>query len=531
MSIEILDQTGLPESAGVHREVSAAVGDWLYRTGVYPAQNIGPFGPKGGSERSDIFARRRYEVSSDVYEQMRTARQAVSDDDVISGVAEVTEGLMFQGLKFESSDPDESDVFNQLARDLDLDSFVRQAYRELFTYSQVVVASLWTTKEYTPRGTTEGGRKRRRIFRVDVPERLFVLDSLKVIPMQPDVTGRDRLLWYATEEELAAFLSGRDKVLRELCTRQVTLTESQILTLPTGVNPDMLLELNPERVWRHTVTKPGYARWADIRIRGVFQLLDLKQNLFDADRAALSGNARYIVLVRKGTDQRPATPEELANTRENFSVVAKFPVITSDHRLSIEIVAPKMDLTLNTQKYDTIDRRLLARTLGALTTSSTGQRNESTLTVARMVGRLLESKRHMIKRALEANVFKRIVDGNDDFGSIPSLTYLPARIELDNDGHIVQAIIGARARNELSRESYLEFLGFDQGSELQRREMEKVSGADDVFQTRNPFDSPANNNPGGGGQPNGENFGGNGRPRDGVSQNQNATAPGKPKAD
>jgi len=83
---------------------------------------------------------------------------------------------------------------------------------------------------------------------------------------------------------------------------------------------------------------------------------------------------------------------ELTNLQNNFKVLAKLPVIISDHRLNVEIITPAQDFVLDGSKYDTIDRRIINRSLGSLTVTSSGQRNESTLTIARGVARLLESR-------------------------------------------------------------------------------------------------------------------------------------------
>jgi hypothetical protein len=82
-------------------------------------------------------------------------------------------------------------------------------------------------------------------------------------------------------------------------------------------------------------------------------MLDLKRQLMNADRASLIGAANYILLVRKGTDQRPAQQEEIDNLKENYNFIAKMPVIISDHRLEIDIIAPKIDLTLQSRRSTT----------------------------------------------------------------------------------------------------------------------------------------------------------------------------------
>jgi hypothetical protein len=497
----------------------------------------------GRTTRSgSLFDRAKYAPPDNPYDQMRTARLAVTDDDVVAGVAEVTEGLIFQGARAESPTEDDADVFNQINADLNLDGYLRQAYRELFTYSQVVTATWWGWKDYKIRGRSvvvpklekevdpatgverfvepldpetnrplkpKKGPRRKKTYRVWCPVRLATLDPLKVVPVGSTIFGAERLAWQATVEEMDTWSGIDDGLVDDAIMTTLFLgpyrpSKAEAAALADlGVDPTRLLELNPQYVWRHTLTKADYDPFPEVRLRSIFRLLDLKNQMMEADRVALVGAANYILLVKKGTKEDPAYPEEIQNLRDNFDVVAKLPVIISDHRLTIEIVTPKNDYTLVAERYDTIDRRLMTRLLGALTATSTGQRNESTLTVARMVARLLENRRHMLKRVIEKKIYDSVAQhpfnakaGGTGFQDVPNLAFTPRNVQLDNDAQMVSAILATRTSKDLSRQSWLEFLGFDQEVEAQRRELEEEL-YDPIFQTAIPFNSPANTTGGG----------------------------------
>jgi hypothetical protein len=500
--IPFVNLSGLPDVAvqSSMREVASQITRWV-------TDQRG-----GDSGRSSLFDRSAYQVPDNPYNQMRSAQQAMENDDVVAGAAEVTEGLIFQGLHWESEEPDEADIFNQMSATLDLDAYVRMAYRELFAVSQVVTASWWGWKEYTVRGRTNPselplerktdpatgvesfeeprdpktlrpakkpkGVKRKKKYRVWAPVALTVLDSAKVVPVGNLMWGAERLAWQASKAELDAFDSGTDLTMDTLFlgrypVAQNSAEEKELLKL--GVDPTKLLELNPTYVWRHSVTKPSYHRFPAIRLKSIFRLLDLKQQLMEADRVSLIGAANYILLIKKGTEKDPAYPEELSNLRENFATVAKLPVIISDHRLEIEIITPTQDYTLQTEKYDVIDRRILNRLLGAVSIGGSGQRNESGLTITRGIARQLETRRHMLKRALELHVAKAVCEhplNGSMFDDEPNLTFTTRNVQLDSDAQIVQAVMALRTQNELSRESILEYFGFDQAVEAQRREFE-----------------------------------------------------------
>lgn len=471
----------------VHR-VSRELASWVNTT-------------RGGASRPSLFNRAAYVAPDNPYALMATAKNAVENDDIVSGTCDVTEGLMLQGLKWESEEPDDADVFNQISRDLNLDDFARTWHREDFTYSQAVIALWWDRKSYTVRGKTESGKKKKRTVSIYCPVAATFLDPQKVVPLQPGPFGQDRLAWHATTEEFAAAQVpvGQDPVLSNFTTGPVTVSKSEASYLQAiGIDPKRLLGLNPEMVFRLTRTKSTYERWPSVRLKSTFPLLDLKHQLMEADRVNLVGSANYLLLVRQGSKEEPALQSEIDNLNENFKVVAKLPVIIGDHRLQIDIITPDQDNVLQQSKYDTIDSRILSRVMGALTVSAGGQRNENSLTVARGIARQLENRRHMFKRALEERIARRVVEHPANAGAFksePNLTFTPRNVQLDSDSELVRAILTLRTQKELSRESVLEYFGFDQSVEAQRREHEEDSGLDDIFQTTVPFSAAQ---PGGG---------------------------------
>ena len=113
--------------------------------------------------------------------------------------------------------------------------------------------------------------------------------------------------------------------------------------------------------------------------------------------------------------------------------------------------------------------------------------------MSRIVARGLENRRHMLMRSLEAHVFKAIMERNEGvLKAYPSLTFTPRRITLNIDQDIVQAMLKLRDRGDISRETSLEELDFDQNIEVRRRAREKMD-YDEVFQSQTPYGSPETN--------------------------------------
>jgi hypothetical protein len=359
-----------------------------------------------------------------------------------------------------------------------------------------------------PRPAKKKGRKRRKSYRLWVPTQLTVLDATKIVPVASPRWAREARLVRHPRAEVGHWqevVAGNivDLAMDSFFIGKYNPPRAEKDRLGRmGVPTDRLLLLNPEMVFRHTLTKPDYQAWPSLRMKSLFSILDMKRQLIAADRASLIGAANYILLVKKGTDDRPATQEEVSNLKENYNFIAKMPVIISDHRLELEIVAPKVDLTLQGEKYDTLDARILMRLLGTLSIGSKGQRNETNVTLSTAVARMMENRRHMIKRTLEKRLLRVITEhpnnqrqGKPVIEESVSMVFTPRQISLGYDQSLVQALIGLRTQREISRDTILEQFGLDQATEAMRMEHEEEF-YDDIFKTQIPFASPGVGGPG-----------------------------------
>lgn len=547
-NIPVMNHSGLSieelaEDPGM-RELAKGMGDWI--------ANVRE-GARMYTGNNSMFDRGTYAPPDNPYDEMRTARKAVGTDDIVGGVAETTESFAFQGVKFESDNADDADVFNQIAASLDLDSVIRRMWRDEFTYSQTVVAAVWGWHNYTVRGRNplpkkkeidefgnehwvidefddqgkrKKGVKRKKTYRVWAPTFLKTLDPTKVVPLDNGPLGEERLAWQATDYEIGYHNDVREGLVSDplystFFEGKYTPGFDEANDLRSlGVDPDKLLLMNPRHVFRHTTTKPDYMRFPDIRLKTCFRLLDMKNQLLQADRASLVGAANYILLVRKGTADEPATSEEIANLKKNYSFIARMPVIISDHRLTIDIICPTLDLTLQQDRYDVIDTRLMARLLGTLSLGSRGQRNETNITISYAVARNMENRRHMLRRSIEHYIVQEIIKSprnKELFEDTPSLVFTPSNVSLGYEQTLLQTMMSLRTQREISRETILEFVGLDQPTEAMRMENE-ADMYDDIFKTMIPFNSPENNPQ--------NNAGPNGTPK---SSEQTGTEGGRPK--
>lgn len=457
-----------------------------------------------------LFKRNKYVTPGDVFGQMALAYDAI-DDDIISTVLDTSESIAFQKVTFESEDKDQENIWNQIGRDLDLDSFVRAAFRELAIVSQVYPVRWWGQKSYTVEGKGEGGRSRRKEYNLSVPVGLGFLDPTRVVPVNGDIFGGSELAWIASDEELGLVNSAdnEDRLTRALFLRRYQPSKSEEKKLQKeDIETDRLVLLNPEFVFRHTLTKAPFERWANLRMKSLFPLLDLKHQLREMDRAWLLGGINFVVLVTRGTDDRPAGVAEVTETAAMVRAQSKSPIIVTDHRINIEIITPDVTHILNDEKWKVLDERILMKMWGTFQIPSEVGGRETSLTLGKVISRGLASRRHMLKRSIEKEIVRYTqehpLNADLDFKEKVRLEFRPRHIELEFDPTLITMLQELRDRGDLSRETILSELGFDQELEAMRREREDDEYGDTFVPVNVPFDSPDKTTPGGAGRKGGQ---------------------------
>jgi hypothetical protein len=440
---------------------------------------------QGTQRQGSMFERDVYVTPRDIFAQMELARYASLHDDVVSGIIDSTEALAFGKIDMEAEDEDEEDIWNQIAADIDLDSRMREMWREEFTYSQFYAAVFWGTKSYKVRGKSEKGVTRKKPFEnMRVPMGITMLDPMKVIPVGSMMFNKERLAYIADPNEDDSFadvILGKvsDPTIRQLVDKKYTPSPEErkwlAELLPSGGSIDRLYLLDEKNVFRHTATRPQYKRFADVRMESIFELLDLKHQLRAMDRAHLIGGTNFIILVTKGSDTLPAKPEEIMNLQAQVRTVARVPVIVGDHRLKVEIVTPKLDATLQPEKYNGLDARITSRLYHMFMTGnfSAGAKGDDSIKLARVVARGLQARRHMLRRTVEKHILRPTMEANEKFTSNAKLCFHPKRIDLDFDPAFANYILDLRDRGDLSRESVLDEVDFNQSDEARKRENEK----------------------------------------------------------
>jgi len=526
MNVTYVNQAGVPESVidelRGNRDIASAIEAWSQSLASMAEPSIPTLG---------LFSRTRNQGHKGVFTQFAQCAWAVNNDDILSTLADVVEALTFQKVRFELFDPEEQDVWNQWAGMVDLDSVLRQASRELFKVSQVYVGLWWDKKIVSVRqdkvvdsvkelakeekdrqaledGVTippekkpgRGNYKRTTKFALELPTALTVFEPTKIVPVGALMFGRERFAYIASGGEEGAFkaiFDGEiaDGTVRQLIEKKYSPSKSEIRELEAiGVDPLNLWLMKKDAVFRHTLTRASYERFAPVRLRSALPILEMKSHLRASDRASLLGNTNAIIVVTKGSDKLPARPAEIENLQEQVRVIARLPVLVGDHRLHVEIVAPPLDNTLIESRWEVLDSRLVFKALQTFQPTVQGGNSSGGIKeTSRIVARGLESRRHMLVRSFEKNIFTAVLDRNEGtLEESPALTFAPKRISVDTSADIIAQILKLRDRGDISRETTLEELDYDQDVEVLRRARERLD-YDPVFQSQTPHASPTSN--------------------------------------
>lgn len=421
------------------------------------------------------------------------AASVAATDPVVFSALEQLEGVTLKDISFESSDEATANLFSEIAEDIDLESVIRRQFRELMIYGLFTAANWWSGSEKRVDYTTPSGQTRRKNLFVSAPERVSILDVTKVIPLSTGPWGTKKLLYQLEEPRIASEGDGADRLFSGPFSPSPEQGEELIVAGSTNIGG--LQVLDPSVVWQHTLTCPDYLLYPEPSLRPVLPLLELKARLMDADRSALIGAANYILIISVGTENEPSESEEKQAYRDGLESLARLPVIIGDHRLKVEILAPPTDATLNNDKHSVVDSAIYAMMLGLPPRAVLHEIDQEVM--ATIAAGRLNSIRKQLGKSLEKNIIKEVIRRSNSTVEKASVSFNPKEVRLYDLNTMLQAVLAARQRREISREAYLGFLGFDQQVEAMRMEQEALQ-YDEIFKTAQPFDSPSNNQSGGG---------------------------------
>jgi hypothetical protein len=212
-----------------------------------------------------------------------------------------------------------------------------------------------------------------------------------------------------------------------------------------------------------------------------FALLEAKRLLNLMDFALLQGGMNFIVVAKKGTDERPAQQPEIENLQQVVRRASRTGVIVGDHRLTFEIITPDLTSLLDKSKRTLLGRKI-AMTLLRLpeTSEDSGSSGAATEAELEFISRVITSDRADLRRHVENYVYEEAAKRNKELTSGTPRVWFP-KIVLQGTQYFTDYVLKLRDRGDIPRKTAVEAAGFDWEAGVAQRKRELEDNIDETM--------------------------------------------------
>jgi len=230
-----------------------------------------------------------------------------------------------------------------------------------------------------------------------------------------------------------------------------------------------------------TYRKQPYERYAKPRSTRVFETINYKNQLKNADLSTLDGISNYILKITVGNDEYPVVSQtELETVAKLFDTPSKAFDVVWNHTLEIEkIVSPEIEAILGQDKYKQVNEDMSAG-LSVTRALIDGGGNVAQAEIALLTKGIVEEinyARRQVERWIY-NEYRQLAEAVG-FDRFPKVRW--------DEGVLKDTILYMNTlatlvdRRMLSYRTALEALGFDYQNELKNMQTELPMVADGIF--------------------------------------------------
>ena len=481
--VTVVNETDLPDAL-----VTQAAQDYFIENASMAWAHNSTFQNYTGN--GSMLSRREYRTPTNVIDEIRLARDlADRDDDVAAAIGSQIATAFESGMENFHEDEKTVGLFNSIAREANLDSVLKEMYREYLIASSVTTISLFTRQnlEWRP----ADGNVREESVAVPV---VGILQAECIRVLGDDTFGTGTLAYDPEDQNLRSwletFFNPQTTPAKKAEMGRQNRVAAAIFTgiVPQSLTPENeypyysgnLYYLNQKLVHRTTMPKGAWSYPRPLLTRN-FPLLEAKRLLNILDFSLLQGGSNFIVVVKKGTDERPAQPAEMANLQNVVRAASKTGVIVGDHRLNIEVITPNLTELLNPGKRRLIGRKLAMALLRVPESGVEDPGSEGMKTEIELMSRVISGDRQDLKRHVERFTYKETVRRNKQVFTkgAPKLWF--PKIVLQGSQYFTDYVIKLRDRGDIPRKWAVEAGGFDYEAGVQQRQRELDAGDDEVL--------------------------------------------------
>ena len=490
----VVNDTELPDAL-----VQEAAAHWM--TDTYFQENASLAGAQSTFQTyvndGSLLARHRYRTPTNVIEEMKLARDLAERDDDVRSIIGGVIALAFEHIQHYAKDQKTLELFQEMAsaRRMNLEHVLEEMMREYLITTTCTTVKLFIPDILQHSTDDSNGEYLANPTKTPVQvltPRIGVLPGENIRVIGSDLFGDHGLAyWPGDDPKLVKFLQeffdpkttpARRNEMRKIDPVSTTLfiqpveVQEQQAFLPGSSFVAYLM--NPNMVHRTTMPK-GFWPYPRPLLAAVFPLLEAKRLLNIMDFALLQGAANYIVVAKKGSDQRPALPNEIVQLRELVRHLGRTGVVVGDHRLQFEILTPKLDDLLKAEKRDLISKHIA---MALLRKPENVAQEGSALaeTEVEWVARVIESDRRKLIRHIEHFIYHDTVQANPTLFTQHPQIWAP-KIILRGTQYFTDLVLKLRDRGDIPRKYAVEAAGFNFGAAVAERQREVDAGIDDIM--------------------------------------------------
>lgn len=412
-------------------------------------------------------------------------------EPIVGSVINILSSLASKGFENDIDDVDIKNFFDTWVFDVNFEEVIDWIFLELFKTSHVTTYKY--IANYEPRistiqpagskkstktkstGKLENAAKKKIWSKGHLPVGYTVLN-----PSLVNITGN--LLFNNVSVSLTP-----PKELGDLLKKSTSeLTEDEkalIKALPSDLKKAAEgggdYQLDSRLVGNITYKKQPYERYARPRTARVFESVEYKKSLRNADLSTLDGISNYILKITVGNDEFPVTSqEELEAVAKLFDTPSKSFDVVWNHTLKIEkIVSPEIDKILGQAKYQQVNEDI---TGGLSFTRALLDATDVTAGSEWAIGAVKEDIDYARKQVTRwiYNEYRQIAEAMG-FDRFPRVRWDDNILR--NDILYKNVIASMVDRRMISYQTALETLGFDYTNELSNMQNELPLVIDGTF--------------------------------------------------
>lgn len=529
----IVNDTELPDSV-----VQQAVHSYIEENASVLGINAGRTSfQMYANDTGSFLGRSRFRTPGCVFDEIALARNLAERDDDVGAAMDFMSATAF-GDGMQNTDVDEEVIalYNKVAENADLDMMFHEFYREWLIARQFTSVCAFTSEsfQFQPEGAD---RQRTRTVIAPV---VGVLPAEQIRIVGNDVFRTGQLAYKpataAQEMWLAEFFGERTTPARKaqmrrqepvLTTLLVEELEDQdedasgyYSSTPDPPSGRKVYRLNPRLAARSAGAKGTWKYPRPLMTRN-FALLEAKRLLNFMDYALLQAGTNFLVVAKQGSDARPGMPEELQHLRQQVAHASRAGVLIGDHRLSVEIITPKLEELLSPTKRKLLGRKLamaLMRIPEHMTDNPAAEGMRAELEV---IQRVVTADRLVIRRHVQRHIYGEVEKRNANVAGRARILF--PKIVLQGTQAFTDYVLKLRDRGDIPRRYAVEAAGFDYDAAVATRRREKANGDDRALTPAPvPFSAPGPQDNGGGRPPGGS-------PNNGLpGARPGSSSPGRP---